>query len=299
MKDEPADPEPVSEREIRLLHPEMIAEQIRVISEVLPSSFALIGAITEAYERQIASLFKGIDFKALDDFAKRLEGFLGSIPNLGGVVHRLTEYENCTLRDGIPIIWLPRPNVANLLLDATDREARVALLLEHESEILEDCEAIASEVSHPELRALADLVMQARRVHATSSAAAQALGVVLCEEAINGLLGWREFAPQRRVIEEIGELPLGYFRSILCLWPVSRFYQTWRRPAPIPRETNRHASIHKFLDAYSPANALIAVMLATSLVREWDELGGEDGALAVLAEESLHGAPGANKSQPR
>jgi hypothetical protein len=287
-------PEPVSERERRRAHPEALAEQIGSIAEMLVRNSTQVTALFENFQRQIADLFAGFG-----DFAIRLERFLGSLPNFGGVVHHFTEFENCTLRDGIPVIWLPRPNVANLLLEATDRGARVAILLEHESEILDDCEAIASEVTHPELRALADFVMQARRVHATSPAATQALGVVLCEEAINGLLGWREFTPQRRVLGEIDELPLGYFRSVICLWPVSQFYQTWRRPNPIPRETSRHASIHKFLDAYSREHALIAVMLATSLVREWQELGGEDGALAALADELLRGAPGANKSRPR
>lgn len=291
-------PKPVSEREFRLADPEAIAQLVRVTTEELLRSSAHIGAIIEAFERQTASLF--IDFKAFDDFAKRLEGFLGSLPNVGGAVHSMVEYENCTERDGIPIIWLPRPDVVNLLIAAADRETRVAILLDPESEILEDCKAIASEISHPELQALADLVMQAQRAHASGfSAAAQTLGVVLCEAAINGLLGEGRFETQRQAVDEMGEMPLKYFRSILCLWPVSKFYQMWHRSDPIPRETNRHASVHRFLDAYSREHALIAIMLATSLVREWQEVGGQDGALAVLVEESLRGAPKAKGSQSR
>lgn len=235
-------------------------------------AFAVVG-------ERLRSLFEGFS-----GFGEQLERLVANLPAIGNTVRRFAEYENCTRRDGIPIIWVPRSDIADAVLDAADRDARVAVLLEHAGEILEDCELGVNHIDGPELQTLGGFVKQALGSYAAGyPAAAQALGVVLCEQVITGLLGKANFKAQRQRVDGMGELPIAYMRSILCLWPVSQFYQTWLPPNPLPTTTNRHASIHDFRRAYSRENALIALMLSTSLLREWHEEGGEDGALASLA----------------
>ena len=54
--------------------------------------------------------------------------------------------------EGIPLVWVPRAELVQLMFDAPDADARRVLLEEHAEEIIEDCWKVVDDVDHPLLR---------------------------------------------------------------------------------------------------------------------------------------------------
>jgi hypothetical protein len=235
--------------------------------------------------QQLKAAFTGFAgvIDALTGYVQRV---LTSLPDLEGSIQSVTAVSAFTHDDGIPIIWVAPQEVAEELLKASDRTARLAVLAAREPAVVERCLRLLDEMTETDLAALTRLVREA--VMACEDgypAAAQALAVDLSEEVIAGAMGRRPFVTQRDRVNALGDQPLEYARTVLCLWPVARFYEHWRpgQGGPVPPATNRHATTHRFVEAHRREHALIALMLTTSLLREWYEMGGDPGAWAPLA----------------
>lgn len=186
--------------------------------------------------------------------------------------------------EGIPLAWVPRPEIVAALVDAPDEPARLSMLTENASLIIEDCQACLDEVESVELIALVTLLREALRGFATTPAPSQAL-------AANVLDTFLRHANRRG---QMFGAPFGYFKYEKVVKRITPVSSGTRHPElrigcvltpaipafanydgdndPVPTRFGRHPTAHGVDPAqYTPANVLIAVMLATSFLREADE----------------------------
>lgn len=182
--------------------------------------------------------------------------------------------------EGIPLAWVPDTELVVELVAASNREGRIQLLLAHESEVLAECRRCLDECTEAEL---ADQVYLASRALDAYAAGfrepALALSVVVAETLITQFVAG---GPARDVYAKaIKKLPepdiptlLFELRRFLAMEPIRTFYTEWRPTdgQPPPADLSRHVTIHQATrEHYRRDNSLIAVMLATSLLREVQE----------------------------
>ena len=105
--------------------------------------------------------------------------------------------------EGIPMVWVPRPDIVASLVHAADADARDAILLSSRDDIAADCLGALSVVTNADLKPLADLgadAVSAQRAGHESSA--QALATNVFDTVLRDAI--------RRGV--IFDGPLGYFR---------------------------------------------------------------------------------------
>jgi hypothetical protein len=154
-------------------------------------------------------------------------------------------------------------------------------LLDHASELAEDCRLVLADVDEPSLAGQLPLAKQAVEAFATGHReAAQALATVVTETVIAAALS-RKYDEVKKVVRfDPDEVPWNRLRLAAALGPIYRFYTSWwpssGRPSSV--ELSRHVSVHNAdVTHYSPGNALVAVLLVTSVLRGIQELQ-EDGS---------------------
>jgi hypothetical protein len=176
--------------------------------------------------------------------------------------------------EGIPVTWVPGPVVLEALT-TTDKSDRLSTLLSHRDDALDDCDSALGQPTTGPLTEQASLLTQAvGAMRAGLFAAAQALAASVIDTVIRKAF----LQPQRRYysavqekIENSYEAQLVDLRTAVTYWPIlpafGEFYEN--RGDPIPSDFNRHATAHTVgFTQYTEANALLAVLLATSVVRE-------------------------------
>jgi len=182
------------------------------------------------------------------------------------------------VEDGIPLVWVPRAAVVSELLDVPDRASRIAVLLSHRAEVAQDCRDVLAEVTIPAYAGKADLARMAVEALASGhDEAAHALAVVVTESAAARAIHKKYDRVRKQVhVGDLDEVPLYDLRLRAALAPLHRFYTPWeegRTPAPMPEALSRHVTVHSASPAhFSEANALLAVLLATSTLRALQEL---------------------------
>ena len=226
--------------------------------------------------RQLSELLQGIDWKA---FTRDLETWLPE--NLRGG-DELDEVARLALDEGLPLAWVPRGSVVHSLVKAETREERSHILSEHFVEILDDCEAVLSAVTHDWASQCRSAIRALR--HPDLEAPAQSHAANILDSIVLAILGAKgRKVAARRASEPYDDLPLRVAVESLVLRPLFLgFAQCW--PAhgdPIPDHFDRHATAHAVGQAgvFTRDHALIAVMLATSLtVQFWQDSGAPPGA---------------------
>lgn len=103
--------------------------------------------------------------------------------------------------------------------------------------------------------------------------AAQALAVAVSESLLTEYVAnGRTYGELRiDVAVDTDDLTIVDVRTTFALLPVHRFYTPWRphTGVPAPGELSRHVTVHHArADHLTPENALIAVMLLSSLLRD-------------------------------
>ncbi|MBT2539651.1 hypothetical protein J7E99_02725 [Streptomyces sp. ISL-44] len=64
------------------------------------------------------------------------------------------------------------------------------------------------------------------------------------------------------------------FREVAAFLPFPKALESFWPPAPVPGHFNRHATAHAAAATqYTPVNAVTAVMLAVSVLRDIDDMG--------------------------
>lgn len=178
--------------------------------------------------------------------------------------------------DGLPLVWVPRAELVQEVVDADDRRARVAVLLAHRPALVADCRAVLREVTHPVLTGQQQLA--GRCVEAFEQGhdeAAQALAVAVTETAVSRALRGNYAKVKQQVLFDPDLVPFTQLRLRAALAPIHRFYTDWspQSPYPAPEAVSRHVTVHHADPShYTEANSLIAVLLACSLLRALQEL---------------------------
>lgn len=187
------------------------------------------------------------------------------------------------LDEGIPLAYVPRPTIVTELLEAPDYESRVGVLTSRTAEIIEDCRAALN--AHPlhldvaNLRPLMEEVLSVLRLGYPASA--QSLAVCISDALLHRTLQTRRYLKIIKRIESAGlddVFYTGVYRFELALRPVISFLNDWDSLSddPPPDRLSRTATVHGTSPEHlSEGNAVIAVMLATSLllgVSEWNHV---------------------------
>jgi len=180
--------------------------------------------------------------------------------------------------EGIPLVYVPRADVVGLVFAAASRDERVRVLLAHEGEILDDCDEALAVDLHASVEAQVPLVRQAVAAYRSGHvAASQALSVVVCDTLIRANVAPRY--PSAKAQSGGADLRQAIMADILrvelALAPVVRFLTEWSPESGKPEleELSRHVTVHHATDAHlRDDNAIVALMLATGLVRGFSEL---------------------------
>jgi hypothetical protein len=189
------------------------------------------------------------------------------------------------VNSGIPLAWVPGPEMVTALTSAPDLAARHAILADHAAEIAGDCSAVLTEVVNPELKALAVLASEAAGALSSFPAAAQALATNVFDTLLRDICrrgvilqpvpnrGW--YGRVRSQLEPIGDKTLLVeLRQACVIAPAGPALQNYTPGDPPPEAFTRHATAHGAgPEQYSKVNAVISVMLAASMLREAQESG--------------------------
>lgn len=277
-------------------HP--LYEKAKVVSSeiVAPVREALYGAtnvLGPAWKLGPASFFPEIDFMgpklslagvfpkvALTDFMPGFSAFVKSLrrfipPNWSEEID-IERVLSVIQGDGLPLTWVPRADVVDEVLRAADRTARVAVLLDHKVELIEDCHQVLDSI-HEEILA-GQLSLARKAVDALADGhdeAAQALAVVVTETAVARGISGRYEEAKKQVLFDPETVPLVRLRLRAALAPIGHFYTTWypNSGAPAPEALSRHVTVHQADQShYTPGNAIVAALLATSVLRAFQEL---------------------------
>ena len=178
--------------------------------------------------------------------------------------------------EGIPLVWIPRADVVEGLLAEDDRTARLAMLVQCRSMILEDCRKVLAETTEDTLSGQVPLAKAAVEALAENHfEAAQALAVVVTETAIARTIDENYARVKRHMLLDPKMADWNKLRLHAALAPIGRFYTDWhwKSGRPQPLELSRHVSVHHADSThYTEVNAIIAVMLVTSVLRALQEL---------------------------
>jgi hypothetical protein len=207
---------------------------------------------------------------------------------------------------GIPLAWVPRKEIIRELASARDRLGMAEVLRQRSMDVVEDCATAIDECVNEWLHDRAPLAQRA--IHAFRDGhheASMALAVCLSEP----LAAWgstprttlfdsrHQHAEWQKRRKKMGkyrwaELELGadppdrhtFFRARVVMAPIPRFFAKWFTDGevPPPEALSRHVVAHQpTVEHFSVENALVAVMLMASLLRQmqdWcDEIGPDAG----------------------
>ena len=178
---------------------------------------------------------------------------------------------------GIPTAWVPSAVVLEALIDADDAD-RPGVLLTHRAVVLEDCVRVCTEITAVDLQEQVVLLREALEVAQNGHlAAAQALGASIFDTTLRHTFKPTKLAGYYKAVKDAIEdhhetAPLTNMRWGIVHAPAVLVLDMFLPGNPVPADFNRHASVHAAgAVQYHPANALIALMLATSLLREAHE----------------------------
>lgn len=184
--------------------------------------------------------------------------------------------------EGIPLVWLPRAEIVIELLDAPDRDSRLDILVTRKMEVTADCREVLEDVTSSSFAGQVALLLRAvDALVAGHDEAAQALAVVVTETAVARSLGSKYGEVKKKVVVDLNDVPLFALRLRAALLPIGSFYTSWyaSEGKPIPELLSRHVAVHQADPGhYTANNAVLAVMLATSVLRalqEFEESAGQ------------------------
>jgi hypothetical protein len=199
--------------------------------------------------------------------------------------------------EGLPLAWTPPPETIKEMNAAGSREERLKVLEGHRKEIIDDCLALLGACDEAEIAGSVELARSAIDAlkdghHQAGMALAVSLGEPLAKWASTPRVrafwskedraDWekkraRSHYEHARI--EIDRLPPGDvapwdFRYQVLIAPIPRFYTPWfpDKSTPMPAGLSRHVVAHQPTPEHlSETNALLAIMLVVSILREQQE----------------------------
>jgi DNA-binding transcriptional ArsR family regulator len=188
-----------------------------------------------------------------------------------------------TMSEGIPLIWVPGPSVVSRLLKAGSAEQRLVVLDESRQEIVEDCTIVLEEVTAADLLPLAGQAAEAARaLRDGHCAASQALSANIFDTWLRDVVrrgvlfalppgGRFKYPFVLRQIQPVdGSVGLAKLKASGALTPVIMALAEFDPEDGVsPTSFGRHATAHAVgPEQYSDVNAVIAMMLTTSVLRQ-------------------------------
>ncbi len=179
---------------------------------------------------------------------------------------------------GWALVWTPRGEIVRMLIEA-DGEEREQRLLAVEGDVLDDLLAATEGLSSAELKELVDGNRESIACFRDQRfLASQALSTIVFTTLFHRHID-AKFADARSKIEPLDprDATIANVRVYCVLRSVLVAIDTYygREDEAIPTRFNRHASAHRLsAEQYTRLNALAAIMLSTSLLRELDARGG-------------------------
>jgi len=226
-------------------------------------------AMQDLLERtRLSPILGGKDFRQM--LLERLDKFRIRIP---------PELPNWgALDDGIPLAYVPPAEVVTKILAAPTPADRRQMLLDETSAITDACRVIVTApnitAAFPEYTPLAQAAVYA--LVEGHHQGAQALAVNVTESFVREWIAEKYHKIKRHVLEadpakaKANEpwIP-SRLRLEMMILPLLKFYDDWHPKSGIsaPADLSRHVTAHQATAAhYTTVNALVAVMLMTSLL---------------------------------
>jgi hypothetical protein len=196
---------------------------------------------------------------------------------------------------GIPVVWIPSYQILGLLARAR-HEDRPQILRAHSDEILDQCHERLAECTDPWVAGPHSLLSRsAEALQAGHHEAAMALAVSVGEPLarwasvprVHVFLSQEEadaWVNERRKHYKLAELELADLVSrgkelarwdvqrVALISPIPKFFTDFTPGEPHPESLSRHVVAHDPTPEHmSPHNALVALMLTTSILRQQQE----------------------------
>ncbi|MEZ0167015.1 hypothetical protein AB2L27_19855 [Kineococcus sp. LSe6-4] len=193
----------------------------------------------------VTSFLPRLGYPAFSDLLESLRK--DEPPNWDGVDIDIDLVTAIVSDDGIPLVWVPRPAIVEALLQAPDRDARVAVLLTHVEDLTEDCHSVLDDVDDATLVGQKPLAVAAVTALAKGHhEAAQALAVSVTETAVSRSLGRKYTKVKEQVLFDPDLVPWTQLRLRAALAPIYPFYTDWwpSQGEPPLEKLSRHVSVH-------------------------------------------------------
>ncbi len=217
------------------------------------------------------------------------------------------------VESGIPVCWVPPPQVLTQLAEA-DPDDRMDVLRANEASVLELCASLIEESDDPAIRDTQTLTRRSLSAYTDGHhEAAMALAITVAErltiEVTKRQLNFFDTAAEQaayvkavrseykraeQLLKYLASHKDGrgwfmYWRALLQ--PVPKFFTPYYpdQGDPIPETTSRHAAVHNpTVEHLSKENALIALTLCTSLLRDLQSWREYEHDRQLAWEESVH-----------
>lgn len=188
---------------------------------------------------------------------------------------------------------MARAEIVQELVRAADLGARDDILLTRRPEIVQDCLSALGQVTAPDFKDLVDAAIEtAEDLELGRTRSAQALACNTFDTALRlvlrrgklfeqGMLfegepvtlrNYKKFC--ERVEPVSNETAAKWFRAACVFNPVVPAFAPYDSADPTPERFNRHSTAHRLERvSYCPENAIVAVMLTASFLREAEASG--------------------------
>lgn len=262
-------------------HAQVTAALAPGLQAVTSALAAMPPVIDPAVFRAFGEAMPKIDLSGLTQALDRLRD---ALPPNWESLSQYRELAEIARQDGIPVVWVPPGEVLSELLVAPDRNARLQVLSARRPEVLRSCRQVLAEVKDADLAVRVPQALEAiTALEGGLPSAAQALSVAVTEAVLTAhVAGGRRYQKLADDVDvDIEELSVSELRGAITLLPITRFYTSWwaTSGAPLPSELSRHVTVHLAPASHLTAdNALVAVMLLSSLLRDVDASAGAGGA---------------------
>lgn len=279
------------------LAPTDLTEMLRSVSKKIEEATKPISEWQKRMERTIEEVLAHSDFQRIREVLADAANWLSSVvqafqnatpPNLHGL-EDIRDVVALTYEEGLPLVWVPRHEILQLLTEAPNADSRREILLSHRDEILEDCVAVLDDIRALLNDCVSTLPPMCLEWAKESGEATRALqtGLVgpaqshaanVIDSIIPHMSWFLADKPKRdhtikRANEDVDEVDsLALLMNHLALRPLVRAYQRWYpgTDQPPPDQFARHVTVHGVgnPNVFNEYNALLAVMLAVSLTRQ-------------------------------
>jgi hypothetical protein len=191
--------------------------------------------------------------------------------------------------DGLLLVWVPRAEIVAEVLEVVDGAAGVEVLLRHADELIADCREVLAAVRHETLAGQLPLAKRAVDAHRlVTMRRPRRSPFVVTETAVTRAINGK-YEKVKQVLFDPDLVPYTELRLRAALAPIGPFYTTWyaNSGTPAPEALSRHVTVHQADQThYTKGNAMVAVLLASSVLRALQELQ----ELAEASEDYAHSA---------